>query len=48
MSVAAAEGIKCDRCWHVTTDVGSHDTHPDLCGRCITNVDGEGEARKYA
>jgi isoleucyl-tRNA synthetase len=48
LSVAAAEGIKCDRCWHVTTDVGTHDAHPSLCGRCITNVDGEGEARKYA
>ena len=48
LSVSAAEGAKCDRCWHVTTDVGTHDAHPELCGRCITNVDGEGEARKYA
>ncbi len=48
LSVAAAQGIKCDRCWHVTTDVGTRDDHPDLCGRCITNVDGEGEVRQFA
>jgi len=48
LSVSAAEGKKCERCWHVTEDVGSHETHPELCARCITNVDGEGELRKYA
>ena len=48
LSVAAATGVKCDRCWHVTEDVGIDATHPDLCGRCITNVDGEGEKRAYA
>ena len=46
--VAAAEGTKCERCWHVTTDIGDSEAHPELCGRCITNVDGEGELRKYA
>ena len=48
LSVAAATGDKCDRCWHVTTDVGVNKAHPELCGRCVTNVDGEGEARQYA
>ena len=48
LSVAAATGDKCERCWHVTTDVGCDDTHPTLCNRCVTNVDGEGEMRKYA
>jgi len=48
LTVSAAEGVKCDRCWHVTEDVGADDTHPELCGRCITNVDGEGEQRQYA
>jgi len=48
LSVSAAEGIKCDRCWHVTADIGASDKHPELCGRCITNVDGEGETRQFA
>jgi isoleucyl-tRNA synthetase len=48
LSVAPAEGAKCDRCWHVTTDIGESDKHPELCGRCITNIDGDGEQRKYA
>jgi isoleucyl-tRNA synthetase len=48
LSVAPAEGDKCDRCWHVTTDIGKSEAHPELCGRCITNVDGEGETRQFA
>ncbi len=38
---------KCMRCWHKREDVGSHAQHPDLCGRCVTNVDGPGEQRRY-
>lgn len=39
---------KCERCWHRRVDVGSNETHPTLCNRCIENVDGDGEIRKYA
>jgi len=39
---------KCTRCWHLREDVGSHKEHPDLCGRCVENVEGEGETRHYA
>jgi len=46
--VTASQQPKCERCWHHVEDVGSDEAHPDLCGRCITNVDGEGEQRKYA
>jgi isoleucyl-tRNA synthetase len=38
---------KCARCWHHRSDVGSHSAHPELCGRCIENVDGAGETRVY-
>ena len=38
---------KCVRCWHHREDVGAHAAHPLLCGRCVTNVDGAGEARKW-
>jgi isoleucyl-tRNA synthetase len=39
---------KCVRCWHHREDVGSHDKHLELCGRCIENVDAEGETRRFA
>jgi isoleucyl-tRNA synthetase len=39
---------KCIRCWHHREDVGSYAKHPQLCGRCVENVEGEGEARHYA
>jgi isoleucyl-tRNA synthetase len=28
--------------------VGRHAAHPELCGRCVENVDGPGETRRYA
>ncbi len=39
---------KCERCWHYTDDVGQQPAHPTLCGRCVTNLDGEGEERLHA
>ena len=39
---------KCDRCWHFREDVGIDPTHPEICGRCVSNVFGEGEERKFA
>jgi isoleucyl-tRNA synthetase len=38
---------KCVRCWHKREDVGSDARHPELCGRCVTNLDGPGEQRRY-
>jgi isoleucyl-tRNA synthetase len=38
---------KCVRCWQRRADVGTHAAHPQLCGRCITNIEGPGEQRKY-
>lgn len=48
LNIEASKGTKCVRCWHHREDVGSHDGHPELCGRCVENVDGEGEERRYA
>ena len=39
---------KCVRCWHQREDVGASEKHPELCGRCIENVDGDGEVRRLA
>ncbi|MGH8076769.1 MAG: isoleucine--tRNA ligase, partial [Lysobacter sp.] len=38
---------KCVRCWHYRADVGSNPTHASLCSRCVDNVDGEGEDRRW-
>jgi len=38
---------KCIRCWHHRDDTGSNSEHPDLCSRCIENVEGNGEKRKF-
>ncbi len=42
---------KCARCWHWREDVGTHDKaadHPELCGRCASNLHGAGETREFA
>ncbi|MFL9925465.1 isoleucine--tRNA ligase [Herbaspirillum lusitanum] len=39
---------KCERCWHYRADVGSHAEHPGLCGRCYSNLFGQGETRRFA
>lgn len=46
--VTRSEHGKCVRCWHHCEDVGSHAEHPELCGRCIDNINGAGEVREYA
>ena len=46
--VMASPHAKCVRCWHHRGDVGSHPEHPELCGRCATNVAGPGETRRHA
>ena len=39
---------KCVRCWHHREDVAKNGQHPELCGRCVENVAGEGEKRVFA
>ena len=48
IEAAASTQPKCVRCWHHREDVGQHSEHPELCGRCVDNVDGDGESRLYA
>jgi isoleucyl-tRNA synthetase len=38
---------KCVRCWHLRSDVGSDPRHPELCARCVVNVEGPGEERQF-
>ncbi len=46
--VEKANGEKCVRCWHQREDVGTVPEHEELCGRCVENVEGDGEVRHYA
>ena len=39
---------KCIRCWHHREDVGASPEHPEICGRCVENVTGNGETRRFA
>ena len=34
-----ADGEKCERCWKVSDDVGSHAAHPTVCARCADAVE---------
>ncbi len=46
--ITASPHTKCVRCWHYRADVGQHAAHPALCGRCISNIEGPGETRRFA
>ncbi|WP_105167733.1 isoleucine--tRNA ligase [Pseudoalteromonas sp. T1lg23B] len=48
IAINATEAAKCERCWHYCDDVGQHEEHDDLCGRCVSNVEGDGEQRQFA
>ncbi|OAT29603.1 isoleucyl-tRNA synthetase [Buttiauxella brennerae ATCC 51605] len=48
VALRKADGEKCPRCWHYTTDIGLVAEHAEICGRCVTNVAGDGEKRKFA
>ncbi len=48
IDVMPSTHTKCERCWHYRNDVGSDAQHATLCGRCVSNLFGSGEARDYA
>ncbi|WP_028487184.1 isoleucine--tRNA ligase [Thiomicrorhabdus chilensis] len=48
IDAGATEKPKCARCWHHRDEVGQIEAHPELCQRCVDNVEGEGEERHYA
>ncbi|MCP4124804.1 MAG: isoleucine--tRNA ligase [Bacteroidetes bacterium] len=48
LTVKPSEHTKCVRCWHHREDVGQSAEHPELCGRCVENISGDGEVRHYA
>jgi isoleucyl-tRNA synthetase len=48
VEVTPSTAKKCERCWHYRDDVDAHVDHPGLCGRCVSNLYGAGEARTHA
>ncbi|MCB1624712.1 MAG: class I tRNA ligase family protein, partial [Pseudomonadales bacterium] len=48
LHVTATDKSKCIRCWHHRDDVGHDPRHPELCGRCVANIETAGEKRHYA
>ena len=48
VAVRASGHAKCGRCWHYRGDVGVDGSHPELCGRCVSNLHGLGETRTHA
>lgn len=47
VSVVASAHKKCARCYHRQRDVDLDRKYPMACYRCIDNMTGKGEARKY-
>ena len=46
--VTPVKAPKCIRCWHLREDVGAEPRHPELCLRCVGNIEGPGEERTFA
>jgi isoleucyl-tRNA synthetase len=47
IAVKPTSDPKCIRCWQRRPDVGSNPKHPEICGRCVANVEGPGEVRRF-
>ena len=48
VQVVASGAEKCTRCWHRLDSVGIDTNHPELCNRCVDNISGQEEQRKFA
>jgi len=48
LQVTVSGEEKCERCWHRRPEVGQIAEHPTLCERCVENIDGDGEQRRFA
>ena len=44
---APTSSRKCVRCWQHRADIGATPGHPELCGRCVSNIEGPGETRRW-
>src|SRR5215469_5948994 len=42
LTTSVADGVKCERCWNYTTDVGQDARYPTVCLRCAEALDAIG------
>ena len=47
VEVCISEHPGCSRCWQHCPDVGEVAAHPQLCRRCVDNISGHCETRRY-
>ena len=40
VAASPAEGVKCERCWCLKKSVGDSKSHPALCSRCVSALEG--------
>jgi len=48
VEVSKAPGLKCERCWNYSTEVGKDERYPTVCERCsaaLQEIEGEGESQ---
>ncbi|MFW0089512.1 MAG: zinc finger domain-containing protein, partial [Coxiella endosymbiont of Haemaphysalis japonica] len=48
LEIRVSEFEKCARCWQHQSSVSQIEKHPNLCERCVSNVFGNGEERRFA
>jgi len=48
LNISKSSAPKCVRCWQYHEEVGTDPEHPEICPRCIENVQGTGEVRVFA
>jgi isoleucyl-tRNA synthetase len=48
IEVKPSQSPKCVRCYQLRSDVGGNPRHPEICARCVVNVEGPGEERRFA
>lgn len=46
IDVSATNAEKCERCWH-RVELTTEPNYPGICPRCVENIAGKGETRKY-
>jgi isoleucyl-tRNA synthetase len=42
ITIAAADGTKCERCWNYSTRVGESEVYPTVCERCVAALEEAG------
>ena len=47
INISQSKYEKCARCWHRSDTVNKSLNHPELCSRCVDNIENEGEVRRF-